>query len=93
MIGLSLRGVIDRIGGTGQALTEFAPAVAVVAGTVVLSRFLWIFGIDGLQAVWIRNCCAYIAPDNCMMNCCICWSTTLICRKSLRFMVEVPDLT
>ncbi|WP_043419245.1 Na+/H+ antiporter [Cupriavidus basilensis] len=54
LIGLSLRDVIGRIGGAGEALAAFVPAVAAILGAVVLSRFLWIFGVDGLEATWRR---------------------------------------
>lgn len=52
LIGLSLRGVIDRVGGLQQAWAEFAPTVAIIVGAVIFSRFLWVFGVDGLYSIW-----------------------------------------
>lgn len=49
LIGLSLRGVIVRLGGVGDALTAFAPAVGTVLAAVVLSRFVWVFGVESLN--------------------------------------------
>ncbi len=51
LIGLSLRGVIARIGGTAHAFATFAPTVAAVIGAVVLARFFWVFAIDYLIAL------------------------------------------
>ena len=52
LIGLSLRGVIVRLGGVGDALIAFAPAVAAVLAAVVLSRFLWVFGSEALKTAF-----------------------------------------
>ncbi len=51
LIGLSLRGVIVRLGGVGDALTAFAPAVGAVLAVVVLSRFVWVFAMEWLKAL------------------------------------------
>ena len=46
LIGLSLRGVLDRLGVSGAhgpgAVTVLLPAVAAIVATVILSRFAWI---------------------------------------------------
>ncbi|TAL94073.1 MAG: Na+/H+ antiporter [Paraburkholderia sp.] len=55
LIGISLRGVIVRLGGVGDALATLAPAVAAVVGTVVVSRFVWVFAVDGLHGVLHRR--------------------------------------
>lgn len=48
LIGLSLRGVIDRAGGFGQiAQTLTLPLLAILA-TLILARFVWVFGSEGL---------------------------------------------
>jgi hypothetical protein len=52
LIGLSLRGVIVRLGGVGDALIAFAPAVAAVLAAVVLSRFVWVFGSEALKTAF-----------------------------------------
>jgi len=54
LIGLSLRGVVERVGGSAQALVAFAPAVAAIVAAVLLARFVWVFGIDGLLSLWHR---------------------------------------
>ena len=48
LIGFSLRGVLERIGGLG-AVTEtmLLPVLAVVL-TVTVARFVWVFGVDAL---------------------------------------------
>ncbi len=43
LIGLSLRGVLDRLGGGGISVSAQLPAAAGVVGAVILSRVLWIF--------------------------------------------------
>ncbi len=42
LIGLSLRGVLTRLGGT-EGLIAFAPAIAGIVAAVILARFIWIF--------------------------------------------------
>ncbi len=42
LIGLSLRGVLDRLGGYA-GLASMAPAAATIVAAVVLSRFAWMF--------------------------------------------------
>ncbi|WP_175817331.1 Na+/H+ antiporter [Burkholderia diffusa] len=49
LIGLSLRGVIEKLGGVNVMLESFGPAVIAVISAVVVSRFVWIFATDGLQ--------------------------------------------
>ena len=50
LIGFSLRGVLERVGGLEAVSTTMAVPVLGVVLTVVLARFVWIFGIDGLLA-------------------------------------------
>lgn len=54
LIGLSLRGVIERLGGTADALAYLAGPVTVVIVAVVLSRFAWVFATEGLKVAWRR---------------------------------------
>jgi CPA1 family monovalent cation:H+ antiporter len=54
LIGLSLRGVIERLGGVGDALTTLATPVLAIVAAVVLSRFAWVFTSDGLRAIFDR---------------------------------------
>lgn len=48
LIGLSLRDVMSRLGGVGETLATLLLPVSVIVGAVVVSRFIWVFGIDGL---------------------------------------------
>ena len=54
LIGLSLRGVIERLGGVGDALATLAAPVLAIVAAVVLSRFAWVFTSDGLRAIFDR---------------------------------------
>ncbi|MCK8783193.1 Na+/H+ antiporter [Roseomonas sp. NAR14] len=51
LIGLSLRGVIERLGGFGAALDSLTGPVLAVVAAVLVSRFLWVFGVDVLCAL------------------------------------------
>ena len=51
LIGLSLRGVLERLGGAGDVARAFGPPVLAVVGAVVLSRFAWVIGADRLAAL------------------------------------------
>jgi monovalent cation/hydrogen antiporter len=42
LIGLSLRGVLQRLGGSWEAVQFLAPTVSVIVAAVILTRFLWI---------------------------------------------------
>lgn len=54
LIGLSLRGVIERVGGIGVVLEDMAWSVAAILAAVTLARFAWIFGSDALLALLRR---------------------------------------
>lgn len=51
LIGFSMRGVIERVGETGGVSTTLALTVFGLVATVVLARFVWIFGSDWLLSV------------------------------------------
>ncbi len=42
LIGLSLRGVLQRLGGNWEAVHILAPTVSVIVAAVILTRFAWI---------------------------------------------------
>ncbi|MEX3984774.1 Na+/H+ antiporter [Paraburkholderia sp. EG287A] len=46
LIGLSLRGVMLRLGGTGNAVALLGPAAMAVVLAVVVSRCVWTYGIE-----------------------------------------------
>ncbi|QYY31994.1 MULTISPECIES: Na+/H+ antiporter [Cupriavidus] len=54
LIGLSLRGVIARHGGTADVMASLALPVGMVIVSVVLSRFAWVFGSEALKSAWQR---------------------------------------
>jgi len=43
LIGLSLRGVLARLGGDWAAVLHLLPATAAIVGAVIVARFAWIF--------------------------------------------------
>lgn len=51
LIGFSLRGVVERLGGVGAVPMSMIWAVVGVVAAVVLSRFVWIFASDSVQAL------------------------------------------
>ncbi len=54
LIGFSLRGVIERVGGFGVVLDRMAlPALALVLAVIAV-RFVWVFGSDAVVAVLHR---------------------------------------
>ncbi|MFO1468737.1 MAG: sodium:proton antiporter [Steroidobacteraceae bacterium] len=55
LIGFSLRGVMERAGGVEAVLTTMAVPVLGVIAAVLLVRFAWVFGSDGLLTLLQRN--------------------------------------
>ncbi len=49
LIGLSLRGVMVRLGGFGEVFATMMPMVLAVLAAVVGSRFVWIFAVEILK--------------------------------------------
>ena len=48
LIGLSLRGVIERAGGFGVVAATMTWPILAILGTLTLARFAWVFGSDGV---------------------------------------------
>lgn len=48
LIGSSLRGVIERIGGFGVVLDEMEVPILAILAALTLARFAWVFGSDGV---------------------------------------------
>ncbi|GGE72013.1 Na+/H+ antiporter [Sphingomonas prati] len=48
LIGFSLRGVLDRVGGVGVVFDTMAGPVLLIVLAVIVARFLWVFGVDGV---------------------------------------------
>jgi monovalent cation/hydrogen antiporter len=59
LIGLSLRGVLARVGGMQSAAHALAIPVLGVIAVVILSRFLWLFGSD-----LVRRCARRLGYAN-----------------------------
>jgi len=54
LIGLSLRGVIERSGDFGTVIATMGVPSLVVLGTLVLARFAWMFASDGVIRLFAR---------------------------------------
>ncbi|SAL22031.1 Na+/H+ antiporter membrane protein [Caballeronia terrestris] len=54
LIGLSMRSIVERLGGGENAFAVLAPAVIAVVVTVVVSRFVWAFCAEGIRATYAR---------------------------------------
>jgi len=50
-VGLSLRGVLDRVSGVGQGIGDLIIPVSAVVFTVILARFVWLLGTGALKRV------------------------------------------
>ncbi len=46
LIGLSLRGLLDRVGAPAQIVETMAGPVVLIVAAVIVARFVWIFGAD-----------------------------------------------
>ena len=55
LIGLSLRGVVERQGGGGAAIVAAAPFALAVAAAALLARFLWVFAAVYLPRIFSRR--------------------------------------
>ncbi|SFR81857.1 Na+/H+ antiporter [Sphingomonas jatrophae] len=61
LIGFSLRGVLERVGGISVVVEQMAGPVALIVLAVLVARFLWVFGVDAgvtmlRRAGWTRAC-------------------------------------
>ncbi|MFY1004841.1 sodium:proton antiporter, partial [Escherichia coli] len=48
LIGFSLRGVIDRVGGLGVVIDQMAVPILLILAAMTLARFAWVFGADAV---------------------------------------------
>lgn len=48
LIGSTLRGVVERVGGFGVVVDEMAVPVLVILAALTLARFVWVFGSDAV---------------------------------------------
>ncbi|QWT22210.1 Na+/H+ antiporter [Bacillus sp. NP157] len=54
LIGFSLRGVIERLGGIGNTIDALGVPILAVLGAVILSRFVWVYATDYLRIPVLR---------------------------------------
>lgn len=54
LIGLTLRGVLERVGGIGVVIGEMAGPVAAIVAAMTLARFAWVFGSDAVLGLLRR---------------------------------------
>lgn len=54
LIGLSLRGILDRIGDPARIVDTMAVPVLAIVAAVIVARFLWIFAADAIVALLRR---------------------------------------
>ncbi len=55
LIGLSLRGLLDRVGDPARIVDTMAVPVLVIVAAVVVARFVWIFAADAVVALLRRT--------------------------------------
>ena len=72
LIGLSLRGVIERLGGVQHAFETLDRPIVAVLVTVVTSRFVWIYGSDlvrgGVSRFGRRKLAPFSNPASVVMS-------------------------
>ncbi|RUO98944.1 Na+/H+ antiporter [Hyphomicrobium sp.] len=51
LIGLSLRGVLERVGGIDVVLQQMAVPVLVIVSAMTVARFAWVFGSDAVLVI------------------------------------------
>jgi NhaP-type Na+/H+ or K+/H+ antiporter len=54
LIGLSLRGLLERVGDPAATLERMAAPVGLIVAAVIVARFAWIFGVDAVVAALRR---------------------------------------
>ncbi|WP_292819143.1 Na+/H+ antiporter [Methylophilus sp.] len=58
LIGLSLRGVWDRIAEGSKSMADYSLEVLLVLAVVIMSRFVWVFAVDGLAGLFRKRATA-----------------------------------
>lgn len=74
LIGLSLRGVIDRVGGISVVIEDMAWSVAAIIAAVTLARFAWIFGSDAILGLLNRAGWRGVEPLGSRAACVMSWA-------------------
>jgi CPA1 family monovalent cation:H+ antiporter len=62
LIGLSLRSVLQRVGGLQYAFHHLLLPIAGIIAAMTLARFIWIFGADAIQATLYRTKLCHMQP-------------------------------
>lgn len=98
LIGFSLRGVVARMGGVGEALSTLGMPILAVLAAVILSRFLWIYGTEYLRVPLARMVGRKPVPASAKASFLLSWAgmrgvVTLAIALSLPEAVPGRDLT
>lgn len=98
LIGFSLRGVVERLGGLGEAWASLGTPILAVLAAVILSRFLWIYATDYLRVPLARMVGRTPAPPSPKASFLLSWAgmrgvVTLAIALSLPQEVPGRDLT
>lgn len=51
LIGSSLKGVVERVGGFGVVIREMALPILAILLTLIVARFAWVFGADAVTVI------------------------------------------
>lgn len=62
LIGSSLRGVVERVGGFGIIIQQMGGPVLLILLALTLARFAWVFGSDGIALILKRLGAKRITP-------------------------------
>ncbi|SEV96968.1 Na+/H+ antiporter [Luteibacter sp. 329MFSha] len=98
LIGFSLRGVVERLGGLGNAIDSLGVPLLAVLAAVILSRFFWIYATDYLRVPLGRLVGRHPAPPSPKASFLLSWAgmrgvVTLAIALSLPEAVPGRDLT
>ncbi len=58
LIGLSLRGVWERMAHADKSIADYGLEVLLVLAVVIASRFVWVFAVDGLVSLFRKQAAA-----------------------------------
>lgn len=62
LVGLSLRGVLEHVGGLGVVIAQMALPVAAIVLAMTVARFMWVFGADTVLSLLSASCIKHAQP-------------------------------
>ncbi|OAN52488.1 Na+/H+ antiporter [Sphingobium sp. TCM1] len=74
LIGSSLRGVVERVGGFGVVLDDMAVPVLVILLALIVARFAWVFGADALLRLFCAMGLPHRAPLGAARSAVLSWA-------------------